>query len=116
MLFTVFHLSVCFNTQPPEGGWTATATAKFNLSKFQHTATRRWLDFISLYIGGVKFVSTHSHPKVAGGKNRPSYRRQIVSTHSHPKVAGQRGSNDNAAIVVSTHSHPKVAGLSVPIK
>ena len=33
-------------------------------------------------------VSTHSHPKVAGGAGIHAVLERIVSTHSHPKVAG----------------------------
>ena len=54
-----------FNTQPPEGGWSAQIVAE-------------WLHE----------VSTHSRPKAAG-HGRSSYaRRWCVSTHSRPKAAG----------------------------
>ena len=56
------------------------------------------------------FVSTHSHPKVAGGSGRQDNNLKPVSTHSHPKVAGSNTSLTFPACSVSTHSHPKVAG------
>ena len=34
---------VCFNTQPPEGGWTSGKVASLIVFKFQHTAARRRL-------------------------------------------------------------------------
>ena len=57
---------VCFNTQPPEGGWVY-YRAVFN----------------SL------FVSTHSRPKAAGKNKAQIYRLIKVSTHSRPKAAGR---------------------------
>ena len=143
-----------FNTQPPEGGWDP-ATKRPGLDgvsthshpkvaglpwlsaaptshRFQHTATRRWLDFTDGKgeFGGI--VSTHSHPKVAGRlcglkKSTPMFqhtatRRWLefrlslvldvvwVSTHSHPKVAGFPIDCELELEMVSTHSHPKVAG------
>ena len=32
-----------FNTQPPEGGWTACRSTLLSLARFQHTAARRRL-------------------------------------------------------------------------
>ena len=100
---------LCFNTQPPEGGWAS------------NTGGRK---------EGV--VSTHSHPKVAGRAEGRWIGCNRVSTHSHPKVAGrppdrhlagQTGFNTQppeggwgaaacllSQVLVSTHSHPKVAG------
>ena len=58
---------VCFNTQPPEGGW------KYKCDKYF----------------GVE-VSTHSRPKAAGPKPVGHFLKTEVSTHSRPKAAGQR--------------------------
>ncbi len=33
----------CFNTQPPEGGWSILAQAQRAIGVFQHTAARRRL-------------------------------------------------------------------------
>ena len=38
-----FALKPCFNTQPPEGGWSMPMTAAQNSEQFQHTAARRRL-------------------------------------------------------------------------
>ena len=35
--------AICFNTQPPEGGWTNKAAWMTSLPLFQHTAARRRL-------------------------------------------------------------------------
>ena len=35
----------CFNTQPPEGGWTRADAGRLNCQKFQHTAARRRLAY-----------------------------------------------------------------------
>ena len=101
---------LCFNTQPPEGGWKIVATCEAEAE-----------------------VSTHSHPKVAGSVVKDVESGQYVSTHSHPKVAGTTQAGDLLGIkfqhtatrrwlaagississnepIVSTHSHPKVAG------
>ena len=50
----------------PEGGCEAIVAAKPERISFQHTATRRWLEFPPTAIPFSGFVSTHSHPKVAG--------------------------------------------------
>ena len=57
------------------------------------------------------WVSTHSHPKVAGFAQEIAALRVAVSTHSHPKVAGRRRLAVCSLVCVSTHSHPKVAGF-----
>ena len=99
--------SLSFNTQPPEGGCTPSATA---------TALTR--------------VSTHSRPKAAG-IHRPVFaHHRHVSTHSRPKAADpvpyavvsdlwfqhtaarrrlRRLLGLGRLILVSTHSRPKAA-------
>ena len=37
-----------FNTQPPEGGWTAKSCSSSTIGKFQHTAARRRLVLLLL--------------------------------------------------------------------
>ncbi len=54
-----------FNTQPPEGGWTACVIPD---------------DIYS--------VSTHSRPKAAGVCGWKGQFARFVSTHSRPKAAG----------------------------
>ena len=63
--YTHFLNSLCFNTQPPEGGcW-------FTIAKGRESNK----------------VSTHSHPKVAAPNIHIDPVTLFVSTHSHPKVA-----------------------------
>ena len=57
---------LCFNTQPPEGGWLIAKLTPTNLAQFQHTAARRRLGCNSRYVQRSRIVSTHSRPKAAG--------------------------------------------------
>ena len=60
------HISKrCFNTQPPEGGWSCFTP-------------------FSVMTG----VSTHSRPKAAGFGGGGNDAGGVVSTHSRPKAAG----------------------------
>ena len=61
-------LDSCFNSQPPEGGWSEPSL---------------W------YM--IRFVSTHSRPKAAGFRLWANTVRANVSTHSRPKAAGGAG-------------------------
>ena len=57
---------VCFNTQPPEGGWQGYTVGYAEYTGFQHTAARRRLGFDYQPMKADKAVSTHSRPKAAG--------------------------------------------------
>ena len=59
-------LSMCFNTQPPEGGWA------------DHDLLPKRLSL----------VSTHSRLKAAGSSCTPYRAIRFVSTHSRLKAAG----------------------------
>ena len=61
-------VSVCFNTQPPEGGW----------------AESQAMQLVR------QTVSTHSRPKAAGiwAQKKQYPIPKTVSTHSRPKAAG----------------------------
>ena len=100
---------LCFNTQPPEGGWKG--------------------DFHS---SQPSKVSTHSRPKAAGYQHKYIASPEAVSTHSRPKAAGTSRELKEPFIMfqhtaarrrlvelfcrnielkrVSTHSRPKAAG------
>ena len=78
---------LCFNTQPPEGGWS-----------------------LGLAVRQARRVSTHSRPKAAGGEkgedgaagafqHTAARRRLVIDGRSHIKLSK-----------VSTHSRPKAAG------
>ena len=133
--YLAFIASVCFNTQPPEGGWNMlllgfAQTFCFNTQPpeggWQHSA-------VSAHIFG---VSTHSRPKAAGcppissnpalfqhtaARRRLVDRRRLggnepcVSTHSRPKAAGNNRPEVTEEWLVSTHSRPKAAGLGIQL-
>ena len=79
----------CFNTQPPEGGWSAMMVFRTVNSMFQHTAARRRLEIDTICLLLNRDVSTHSRPKAAGMRNHFPLTNQAVSTHSRPKAAGR---------------------------
>ena len=79
---------VCFNTQPPEGGWNSPDS-----------------------IANRAIVSTHSRPKAAGRHRLVGRLYLVVSTHSRPKAAGRGALVLTHVGTVSTHSRPKAAGL-----
>ena len=62
----VLFMWICFNTQPPEGGWP--------------TQSSRYC--------AKMVVSTHSRPKAAGISHNGKEELENVSTHSRPKAAG----------------------------
>ena len=125
-------LNRSFNTQPPEGGWTAKVRSASSTCKFQHTAARRRLAFPCSLSKTQRSVSTHSRPKAAGIYPKSHDCPFRVSTHSRPKAAGpwilrrlkQRirfntqppeGGWVKLCLLfqiwqVSTHSRPKAAG------
>ena len=78
-----------FNTQPPEGGWDFFLIGLDKVLMFQHTAARRRLAKEFGYsLADIK-VSTHSRPKAAGPDSSVNIAKAIVSTHSRPKAAGR---------------------------
>ena len=82
---------LCFNTQPPEGGWMQPVG----------NGGRPDCD-----------VSTHSRLKAAGPKQPTKFFQILVSTHSRLKAAGpenRRWRDDWCE--VSTHSRLKAAGV-----
>ena len=78
---------LCFNTQPPEGGWILLACQLTCAAEFQHTAARRRLGrswFVS-----VRLLCFNTQPPEGGWPARPRHHRaMVVSTHSRPKAAG----------------------------
>ena len=105
-----------FNTQPPEGGWTAFANAFLFPMMFQHTAARRRLDRSqSTSKQTIQFQHTAARRRlevVIGGDaakhafQHTAARRRLV----RPEVTGGTGS------IVSTHSRPKAAGFPFGFK
>ena len=102
---------LCFNSQPPEGGW-----------KNAYVTTGRTISFNSQPPEGcwgcslgcamlARLVSTHSRPKAAGKGWRIKIWLEDVSTHSRPKAAGSAAAAHGSSMAVSTHSRPKAAGF-----
>ena len=124
--------AICFNTQPPEGGWTNKAAWMTSLPLFQHTAARRRLDSkMGGSDGNGKFQHTAARRRLAGWTSTANIskpfqhtaaRRRLahdvddlqcvfrVSTHSRPKAAGRYAAAKVQTPSVSTHSRPKAAG------
>ena len=101
---------MCFNTQPPEGGWRfspAVAPPRLRVSThshpkaagsnnwqsmvskllFQHTAARRRLVRLPPLILPILAVSTHSRPKAAGRRNRRN-RGSVCRFNTQPPEGG----------------------------
>ena len=122
---------ICFNTQPPEGGWPLDCIPALN----NHVSTHSRPKAAGAYYGhGYRLhrVSTHSRPKAAGASWRrsgfgfgcfntqppeggwipptPVSMVEPVSTHSRPKAAGGDRLPNVQLLNVSTHSRPKAAG------
>ena len=97
-----------FNTQPPEGGWTAEIVEM--LRKMVSTHSRPKAAGVELGVeDGVIHVSTHSRPKAAGAGHAINTAMSEVSTHSRPKAAALKDFVIQAIQNVSTHSRPKAA-------
>ena len=81
--------SSSFNTQPPEGGWQNNINAGVTMDMFQHTAARRRLD-IYLYPSVSSIGSFNTQPPEGGWVDVKSddLKKGVVSTHSRPKAAG----------------------------
>ena len=98
---------ICFNTQPPEGGWSMVGVSGIE-KLFQHTAARRRLFFWSKeWRSYTQFQHTAARRRLGGCFD---YRNAaLVSTHSRPKAADQKQVSRLNSIKVSTHSRPKAA-------
>ena len=92
-----------FNTQPPEGGCPFTRSVNDFASRFQHTATRRWLHTRSYCSFKAQYHTQRSHPTVAALSMMLTETRLMVSTHSHPKVAAS--DFKRPPFIVSTFQH-----------
>ena len=104
----------CFNTQPPEGGWTRTRPQPLSWVRFNTQPPEGgWL--AADYIRQDITVSTHSRPKAAGAFRTVLGTEQQVSTHSRPKAAGLLVSEPRVSGRVSTHSRPKAAGRGIDV-
>ena len=80
----------CFNTQPPEGGWSRLPTKSRCLCVFQHTAARRRLANPKTCISKTKLFQHTAARRRLGFLLGQAGKRENVSTHSRPKAAGWR--------------------------
>ena len=99
-----------FNTQPPEGGWHLSRTHTYIEEKFQHAAARRRLGRYLPMPKKWTTVSTRSRPKAAGATKHHTLHSKTVSTRSRPKAAGIVLGCVLKSSSVSTRSRPKAAG------
>ena len=80
---------VCFNSQPPEGGWLVFKLAHKMVMQFQLTAARRRL--ASTRVTAHAETCFNSQPPEGGWPaSCAAISRSIVSTHSRPKAAGHQ--------------------------
>ena len=104
----------CFNTQPPEGGWLSQKRKDILDDLFQHTAARRRLAVTpTSAVPSEKFQHTAARRRLVDEKQIPAEFMR-VSTHSRPKAAGKLTQQATADLLVSTHSRPKAAGSDRP--
>ena len=76
-----------FNSQPPEGGWSALKAKELRPNSFNSQPPEGgWMRFSWIIFS--KVVSTHSRPKAAGAVHSGDVDLLDVSTHSRPKAAG----------------------------
>ena len=104
-------LVLCFNTQPPEGGWPTTGVIPLFLSGFQHTAARRRLDMtMPPNIGADVFQHTAARRRL--GRFCAQALEPSHCFNTQPPEGGWPGNSrhDGKTARVSTHSRPKAAG------
>ena len=128
----MYNRKVCFNTQPPEGGWKINHKLPRGRNVSTHSRLKaagivygRCVVFSTCFntqppeggwvlqaaISGISGkVSTHSRLKAAGFGAVPQKIRKSVSTHSRLKAAGLTHNSCRSRYWVSTHSRLKAAG------
>ena len=98
-----------FNTQPPEGGCPFTRSVNDFASRFQHTATRRWLLETKTVTFTVGAVSTHSHPKVAANDRRHCGKAPRCF-NTQPPEGGCAIDVDELILLISFNTQPPEGG------
>ena len=124
----------CFNTQPPEGGWSVTLLSVGSSYKFQHTAAQRRLGS-SVKVDVKSDIGFNTQPPEGGWEPIPdghtiqdmfqhtAARRRLAAmmvfrtvnamfqhTAARRRLANNRG-RSSGSFPVSTHSRPKAAGV-----
>ena len=84
---------VCFNSQPPEGGWRSRAAISLSFNCFNSQPPEGGWQIFQADFGRRQTVSTHSRPKAAGLQAINLTVIKHVSTHSRPKAAGHDNRN-----------------------
>ena len=104
--------SGCFNTQPPEGGWSASGKPSSYLSCFNTQPPEGgWLNRGCFH---ERLDCFNTQPPEGGWKGFLEYTGVFgVSTRSRPKAAGQTCRHRIPRPQVSTRSRPKAAGLII---
>ena len=108
MVFTLFS----FNTQPPEGGWIIILLFSPLSNRFQHTAARRRLGNGSTYML-FKTRCFNTQPPEGGWENQAVKSLRSISFNTQPPEGGWMSLEElYNAWYVSTHSRPKAAGTT----
>ena len=101
---------VCFNTQPPEGGWTSIPRFMIFCLMFQHTAARRRLARPDLVPNSPQaFQHTAARRRLGVIKSEESATAQFQHTAARRRLGANQKRASNRQ-TVSTHSRPKAAG------
>ena len=106
---------LCFNTQPPEGGWWREEILKKIGEGFQHTAARRRLVIAMQHLTLNNAVSTHSRPKAAGNQTIKTINLWDCFNTQPPEGGWASTDEYSRTMPVSTHSRPKAAGSDLLI-
>ena len=78
---------VCFNTQPPEGGWSLSGTRPIAHAMFQHTAARRRLVLSRSYrTSQKKFQHTAARRRLAPNWAKSRYRNKFQHTAARRRL------------------------------
>ena len=101
----------CFNTQPPEGGWTYLESIIDGSLGFNTQPPEGGWSVLYDYYSSAKNVSTHSRPKAAGlcAEIRTATKWEFQHTAARRRLALPVTVSATAGMV-STHSRPKAAG------
>ena len=91
--------TVCFNTQPPEGGWSVWDVDRLGAVEFQHTAARRRLVTCNRPSDHFLLFQHTAARRRLVAPIEPPKPKPPVSTHSRPKAAGFLGSSTTAVMV-----------------
>ena len=110
LICAVLLAVICFNSQPPEGGWFMFDYSEVPQGVFQLTAARRRLGECGAAAENHR-VSTHSRPKAAGCWQAGAHQAHHRFNSQPPEGGWGRGQCGLAHAGVSTHSRPKAAGL-----